>query len=187
MQNKHSIRLLPQLEKILTNNNGIAKKKNCDLRYLNSLFGTKYKRYSQLIKFVLEPIKEELDNNSSLTLRFVNIRETLGKRGKPPITSIDIIPVKNNNYAGQKSIPTTTNTNKNQKAVVDAPTANKYEPFVIDKLYINKIENELGYEDINILKEQSIFLDFCKKNSKNYKDMSRSFYTHLKKKRELGL
>ena len=199
LKNKHSIRLLPLLEKILSNNGNAKKQKTVSLEYLNSLFGTSYKRYSQLIKFVLEPAKEELDNNSTLTFEILNNRETLGKKGKPPIVSITIIPVPNNNYQTNfdammiaqdtydKAKTTTTNKLKKQKALTEAPIKDKYIKFKVDKLYLDKIENELNYKDVEIMDEQKMFLDFCKKENKNYVDMSRSLYIHLKKKRELGL
>jgi len=77
---------------------------------------------------------------------------------------------------------------KSDKGLFSEPKNKEpYSRFVIDKIYIDKIENELNYQDVEIFKEQEIFLDFCKKNKKAYKDMSKSLYIHLKKKRELGL
>lgn len=61
----------------------------------------------------------------------------------------------------------------------------KYEPFVVDKFYLDKIENEFIMHPNEIMQEQRVFLDFCKKNNKSYKDMSRSLYVHIRGKRSV--
>lgn len=131
LKNKHSIRLLPLLEKILNNNGNALKQKTVNLEYLNSLFGTRYKRYSQLIKFVLESVQEELDNNSSLSFTYKTNRETLGKAGKPPIISITITPKTNNNYQSTifsnleyppEDNPIEKDMSENIKEYIEAPT-----------------------------------------------------------------
>lgn len=76
---------------------------------------------------------------------------------------------------------------KDDQGLFAKPIENRYTKFIVDKLYLDKIENELNYLDVEVMREQEIFLDFCKKEEKIYTNMSKSFYIHLKKKRELGL
>ena len=179
---KHSIRMLPFLRTIQGYD---VKQKTLYLNDLNEFFGTEYKKLIDIERKILKKVKEELDNNSKLTFDFEMNFEQIGKT-KSKITSITIKPILKNNY--QTTIFSNFDDNvQNDVQEESKPQVDKYKLFIVDKLYLDKIEYELGYRDVEIMDEQRIFLDFCKKNKKQYKDMSRSFYTHLKKKRELGL
>lgn len=67
LKNKHSLRLLPVLNMINQYSDNVAKRKTYKLEDLNSLFGTKYKKIIDVERFLLKPIKEDLDMNSKLT------------------------------------------------------------------------------------------------------------------------
>lgn len=89
LKSKHSLRLLPLLNKINQYDEHVAKRKKCDLEYLNSLFGTKYKNLYDIQRKILEPAKEELDLNSKLTfLHEINFDSF--EVGRPKATSITI-------------------------------------------------------------------------------------------------
>ena len=195
LENKHSIRLLPLLKAISQFDRTAKKQKTVDLNYCNNLFGTKYTALKYINTKILAKVKEELDNNSTLTFEYKMNKRPVGK-GRPGIQDITIIPKSNNNYQStifsnfedtpQAKTPNN-DAQKKQNTLAEAPTQDKYIKFKIDKIYIDKIENELNYKAVEIMDEQKMFLDFCKKENKNYLDMSKSLYIHLKKKRELGL
>ena len=89
LRSKHSLRLLPVLNMIAGFDADIPKRKHYDLMALNDLFGTKYKRLVDLQRKILEPIKEELDQNSELTfLHEINF-DNFGK-GRPKAINITI-------------------------------------------------------------------------------------------------
>lgn len=89
LKSKHSLRLLPLLNKINQYDDNVGKRKKCDLEYLNSLFGTKYKRLQDIDRFILAGAKEELDMNSKLTFLY-EINFDSFDRGRPKATSITI-------------------------------------------------------------------------------------------------
>jgi plasmid replication initiation protein len=89
LNNKHSLRLLPILNMINQYSDNVGKRKKYDLYDLNSIFGTKYKSFYDIDRFILSKVKEELDMNSKLTFLYEVNLEQLGK-GRPKATSITI-------------------------------------------------------------------------------------------------
>ena len=89
LKSKHALRLLPLLNKINQYDENIGKRKKCDLEYLNSLFGTKYKNLYDIQRKILEPVKEELDMNSKLTFKYEINFDNFDK-GRPKATTITI-------------------------------------------------------------------------------------------------
>jgi plasmid replication initiation protein len=67
LKSKHSLRLLPMLQRINQYSEDIAKRKVFTLDELNLLFGTKYKRFADIQRKVLDPVKSELDTHSRLS------------------------------------------------------------------------------------------------------------------------
>lgn len=96
LKSKHSLRLLPLLNKINQYDENVAKRKKCDLEYLNSLFGTNYKRFQDIDRFILAGVKEELDMNSKLTFLY-EINFDSFDIGRPKATSITIDVIDNSN------------------------------------------------------------------------------------------
>jgi hypothetical protein len=88
-KNKHSLRLLPLLYTISNYDKDVPKRKRMILEELNEFFGTKYKRLLDIERFILIPVKEELDNNSKLSFLYELNYESLG-RGRPRAKDITI-------------------------------------------------------------------------------------------------
>ena len=172
-KHKHSIRILM----LLTYINGFTteRKKSYNLKQLNYMFDTEYSNYSEFCRKVLDKARDELSNNGLMTFDYIRAIDKvyLGK-GRKPIKHITIVPI----------VPEYTE--PNIYAYIEQSKQeeeNKYKPFVIDKFYLEKIENEFQMDPSEIMREQRVFLDYCKKNNKQYKDMSRSLYTHIKNQR----
>ena len=89
LKSKHSIRILPLLEKIRGYSSHIGKRKTMSLEVLNQFFGTKYKRISDIERRILKPAKEELDSKPTLTFVYQVYMESFG-RGRPRATSVTI-------------------------------------------------------------------------------------------------
>lgn len=87
LENKHSLRLLPILN-MISRFTG-AKRKRYELEDLNAIFGTKYKNLTDISRYILAPVKEELDAESKLTFVYEIDYMSLGK-GRPKATSITI-------------------------------------------------------------------------------------------------
>jgi len=87
LKHKHSLRMQMLLE--LINNFDTAKRKHFTLEELNGYFGTKYKRYIDLDRKILTPVKEEIDRNSKLTFsyEFSTIKQ---EKGQPKINEVVI-------------------------------------------------------------------------------------------------
>ncbi len=108
LKNKHSVRMLPILNMIdgfkKTDPNKkeikIPKRKDYKLNSLNDIFGTKYKRLVDIERFILKPVKEELDSTSNITFTYLINTENLGT-GRPKATSITIDVVTRNSYQGK--------------------------------------------------------------------------------------
>jgi len=94
LKKAHSIRLLAILNMIAGFDDDVAKRKRYDLDALNEIFGTKYKRLVDIERYVLKPVKEELDTNSKLSfLHEINF-DNFGK-GRPKAVDITIDLIKN--------------------------------------------------------------------------------------------
>lgn len=95
------MRMLAILNMIAGFDDEVAKRKRYDLDELNDLFGTKYKRLVDIQKWILEPIKAELDLNSKLSfLHEINF-DNFGK-GRPKAVNITIDLIDN-----KSNLPTT--------------------------------------------------------------------------------
>ena len=92
LKSKHSLRLLPVLNRIDQYNDNIGKRKKYELQNMNNLFGTAYKRLQDIERFILVPVKEELDMNSKLTfLHEINFDNFDVGRPKATTITIDVI------------------------------------------------------------------------------------------------
>lgn len=127
LKSKHSIRLLPFLKTIQGYK---VKQKTLMISDLNDFFGTNYKRYIDIERYILVQTKEELDNNSHLTFDYEMNFEQIGK-AKSRIVSITITPKEKNNYQSTifsnfEDIPgehiADNNTHENTKEHIEAPT-----------------------------------------------------------------
>ena len=180
LKNKHSIRLLPLLKTIseYDENKGIKKQKTEGLKFWNSLFGTKYTALKYIDTKILSKVKEELDNNSTLTFIYKMNKRPVGK-GRPGIQDITIIPTAKNNYQ------TTIFSNLDYDKTEDQPQ--KQEP------NINKIRNELiehidmvSFQDgqtnnhlkLYLLERLDDFIDFIKNENFKSNDYIKSFERH---------
>jgi hypothetical protein len=100
LKSKHSLRLLPVLNRINQYSDKVAKRKKCDLDYLNSLFGTRYKNLYDIQRKILEPVKDELDMNSKLTFLYeINFENFYVGRPKATSITIDVIDNSNSLFA----------------------------------------------------------------------------------------
>jgi hypothetical protein len=88
-ESKHSLRFLPLLYKIANYSKDAGKRKRMVLEELNEFFGVKYKKYKELERKILIPIKEELDVKSKITFEYEFEYENLG-RGRPRIKEVVI-------------------------------------------------------------------------------------------------
>jgi len=98
LENKHSLRLLPILN-MISGFTG-AKRKRYELEDLNAIFGTKYKNLTDISRYILFPVKAELDALSKLTFIYEIDYMTLGK-GRPKATSITIDVIEQKNPQGK--------------------------------------------------------------------------------------
>ena len=98
LKHKHSLRMQMLLE--LINNFDTAKRKRFTLEELNGYFGTKYKNYYELNRKILKPVKEEIDNNSSLTFIYEFNDEVIGS-GRPKIKEVVIDLIQKNTVQGR--------------------------------------------------------------------------------------
>jgi len=89
LKSKHTLRILPLLEKIKGYDAHIGKRKRMSLDALNDFFGTKYKRIPDIERKILKPAQKELDNSPTLTFIYKTNMECIG-RGRPRATSVTI-------------------------------------------------------------------------------------------------
>lgn len=89
LKSKHSIRMLPLLEKLRGYSRHIAKRKIMSLEDLNQFFGTKYKNIYEIERKILKPAKEELDSRPLISFVYQVQMESFG-RGRPRATSVVI-------------------------------------------------------------------------------------------------
>jgi len=94
LKHKHSLRIQLLLEQINSFDKDVAKRKRYTLEELNGFFGTKYTRYIDLKRKILDPAKKEIDFASSLTFDFEMIDKSNGT-GRPKISEV-VINIKNN-------------------------------------------------------------------------------------------
>jgi len=103
LKSKHSLRLLPLLQKIANYDEHIGKRKRMELDELNEFFGTKYKTLHDIERRILVPAKEELDNKSNLTFLYdVNFIQL--DKGRPKAHNITIDVIERNSYQSQMKV-----------------------------------------------------------------------------------
>lgn len=96
LNSKHSIRMIQLLEMIDGFGKNVAKRKSYSLKELNLMFGTDYKKVADFERFVLIPVKEELDANSKLSFVYqIIFTENPAGRGRPIADKINIDLIKN--------------------------------------------------------------------------------------------
>jgi hypothetical protein len=89
---KHSLRLLPVLYKISQYDKNVAKRAKYNLEELNDLFGTSYVRLADIERYILKPVKEELDEESEFSFLYEIDYTNLGVgRPKAYQVTIDLI------------------------------------------------------------------------------------------------
>jgi plasmid replication initiation protein len=89
LKNKHSLRLLPALNLMANYGENIPKRRHYELEDLNDLFGTKYKRLIDIERYILKPVKKELDNAAKLSFMYEVNFDNFGK-GRPKAVNITI-------------------------------------------------------------------------------------------------
>jgi len=102
LKHKHSLRMQLLLEQINSFDDDVAKRKRYTLEELNGFFGTKYTRYIDLKRKILEPAKKEIDFASSLTFDYEMV-DTSSGTGRPKISEVVIDIKDNNNLFTQKN------------------------------------------------------------------------------------
>ena len=93
-KSKHTLKMLPLLIRIANFSENVAKRKTYELHELNALFGTNYKKFYDIERYILKPVKEELDAHSKLSF----IHETnydYFDAGRPKAISITIDVIEN--------------------------------------------------------------------------------------------
>lgn len=100
LKSKHSLRLLPVLNKIASYSKNVAKRKVYTLDDLNDLFGTKYTRLKEIERKILDPVKNELDMSSKLSFVYeINFESVAVGRPKASKITIDVIDNSNSLFA----------------------------------------------------------------------------------------
>jgi len=94
MKSKHTLKLLPLLMRISQYSVDVGKRKTFDLEGLNEFFGTKYKKFNDIEKAIIRPVKEELDAHSKLSFIY-EINYDYFDAGRPKAISITIDVIKN--------------------------------------------------------------------------------------------
>lgn len=89
LKKPQSLRLLPLLNRISQYDENIPKLKRFELLEINEFFGTKYKNFTDIERYILAPVKEELDSESNLSFIYEINFANLGK-GRPKAKDIVI-------------------------------------------------------------------------------------------------
>ncbi len=97
VKNKHSLRLLALLCSIVQDKEQKEKPKLMNLEELNLFFGTKYRNWNEIERKILEPVKEELDQNSKISFTYEPNYENLG-RGRPSFKDVTLSVKVRKNY-----------------------------------------------------------------------------------------
>jgi hypothetical protein len=91
LESKHSIRMVAILERISQYSQNIGKRATYSKEILNGIFGTNYKRISQIEQKILKPVKEELDKHSKFSfIMQVNYDKSPSSKGRPKAVSVTI-------------------------------------------------------------------------------------------------
>jgi len=91
LESKHSIRMVAILERISQYSQNVGKRAVYSKEILNGIFGTNYKRISQIEQKILKPVKEELDRHSKLSFVMqINYDKSPTSKGRPKAVSVTI-------------------------------------------------------------------------------------------------
>jgi len=93
-KSKHTLKMLPLLIRIANFSENVAKRKIYELEALNELFGTKYKKFYEIERKILRPVKEELDAHSKLSFIYETNYDYFDA-GRPKAISITIDVIEN--------------------------------------------------------------------------------------------
>ena len=93
-KSKHTLRMLPLLIRIANFSENVAKRKTYELHELNALFGTNYKKFYDIERYILKPVKEELDTHSKLSFLYETNYDYFDA-GRPKAISITIDVIEN--------------------------------------------------------------------------------------------
>jgi len=92
LKSKHSIRMMMLLEYINGFSKDIGKNKRYLLEELNGMFGTNYKHTKDFVRFILVPVKKELDTFSKLS--FIHTlyldKDDVTRGGRPSAKGINL-------------------------------------------------------------------------------------------------
>jgi len=100
LKSKHSLKMLPLLYRISQYDKEVSKRKTMTLGELNTFFGTNYKRLTDIEKWILKPIKEELDNNSKISFVYETNFDFFDV-GRPKAVSITIDVIQKKSVQGK--------------------------------------------------------------------------------------
>ena len=89
LKSKHTLKMLPLLQRIEQYSEEVGKRKTMTLGELNSFFGVNYKKLSQLELHILKPVKKELDAHSKLSFIYETNYDYFDA-GRPKAISITI-------------------------------------------------------------------------------------------------
>jgi hypothetical protein len=173
------------------------------LLQLNALFGTNYKKYAEIERKILVPVKKELDSNSNITFNYEKIEDMscVGK-GRKPLKEIRLIPIFKkyietdifSNFGNDK-IEEQQPQEKEQNININNISDNMQQKWHLTEDLIVELSVEFGIaqttnkslilEFEEYLKEQEqIFIKFCKDNNRQYSDMNLSFKRHIEGARQ---
>ncbi|HIP29877.1 MAG TPA: RepB family plasmid replication initiator protein [Sulfurospirillum arcachonense] len=91
---KHTLKMFPLLFRIANFSEDVAKRKTYELDELNAFFGTNYKKFYEIQRKILEPVKEELDSHSKLSFIYETNYDYFDA-GRPKAVSITIDVIEN--------------------------------------------------------------------------------------------
>lgn len=94
LKSKHTLKLFPLLVRISQYSEDVGKRKILTLVELNSFFGTNYKKFNDIERKILKPVKEELDAHSKLSFIYETNYDYFDA-GRPKAISITIDVVEN--------------------------------------------------------------------------------------------
>lgn len=99
LKSKHSIRMIMLLEYISGFSEHVAKSKTFLLEELNGMFGTDYKRTVDFVRYIIEPVKKELDSISKLSFVYsLHLdKDDITRGGRPSAKGINIFLTDNHN------------------------------------------------------------------------------------------
>ncbi len=99
LKSKHSIRMIMLLEYISGFSDDVGKKKRYLLEELNGMFGTNYKHTKDFVRYILVPVKKELDTISKLSFTHTLHldKDDITRGGRPSAKGINLFLLENHN------------------------------------------------------------------------------------------